>query len=132
MCQCQKTKIKKAKAFCNWSPSRIHLNFPNGNYLSTIWGAGSYTENHNRSNHKELKIEIGNFQRGRKDVLDGFWVSDNVEIMFSCGEKLKKRILRKYNVGENDPIGYLEFTEWLEIVNLLNKEKTNLTPNKRI
>lgn len=93
------------------------MNFPNGNHLSTIWGAGSYSENHDR---EEDWRTTGN--------MDGFWSSNNVEIMFYCGEKLKKRILRKYNEGGADPIGYLDIQKWSEIVSLLSKEKKSSPP----
>ena len=92
------------KSFENFKHNGIYLEFDNGNTISTIWGYGSYTENHDK----------GDF--------DTFDSSKNVEIMFTCGQKLKKGILKKYNEGDGDPIGYLTITQWLEIVNLLNKE----------
>lgn len=100
----------KIKSFANPKHNGIHLNFPNGNWISTIWGVGSYSENHD---HKTYDF-VADYET--------FMSSNDVEIMFTCGEKLKKRILKKYNEGEKDPIGYLTITQWLEIVNLLNKE----------
>lgn len=73
-----------------------------------------------------LLIRNGNTERNRSmPVIE----SDTVEIMFDCGPKLKKRILKKYNDGSEDPIGYLTITQWLEIVHLLaiSKEPTNNT-----
>ena len=102
----EKEKIKE-KAFNNFRTNGLHLNFANGNHLSTIWGGGSYSENHDNL----------------RDVIGPTAIQSNdVEIMFDCGEKLKKRIIKKYNEGYDQPIGYLTISQWVEIVNLLNKE----------
>lgn len=103
-------KIKGEKIFHSWDVGRFHINFPNGNQISTVWGSGSYSDNHN--DEQDFK-----FPRMKKT-----FDSDTCEIMFRCGDKLRKRILKKYNDGNMDPIGYLIFESWLEIVNLLNKE----------
>lgn len=111
------------KSFVNPRHNVVHLNFPNGNHISTRWGRGSYTENYdfeeaeNVDSVKEYRAFIG---------------SMDVEIMFSCGDKLKKRILKKYNDRVPDPIGYLDIGQWLEIVNLLAKERiSNLERGER-
>ena len=103
------------KGFHNWRANGLHFNFPNGNWLSSIWGGGSYTENHDKLREETDHV----IKTGQQTYLE----SDTVEIMFDCGDRLKKRILKKYNEGENDPIGYVTFAQWLEIVSLLNKEK---------
>ncbi len=102
---------EKEKAFNNFKYNGIHFNFPNGNWLSTIWGNLTYSDNYD--------VEITNEY---PDAFDRFLQSDTVEIMFTCPSKLKKRILKKYNDGQDDPIGYLGIKEWLEIVKLLSKE----------
>jgi len=100
----------REKAFFNWRLGGIHLNFPNGNTLSTIWGGGSYSENHDDFGSITNPKAIG---------------SNNVEIMFDCPEELQKKIEKKYNDGDEQPIGYLNIVQWSEIVNLLSK------PSKR-
>lgn len=79
--------MKREKSFNNFKHNGLHLTFPNGNFISTIFGIGSYTENHDMYTKMEE-----------------FMDSNDVEIMFDCGDKLKKKILKKYNDGENDPI----------------------------
>jgi len=107
----------EGKAFKNWDIGRLHLNFPNGNHLSTVWADGTYSDNHRSMQVTDWLLE--NKGKTRMPTVE----SNTVEIMFSCGEKLKKRILKKYNDGDSDPIGYLSQEKWLEIVNLLAKEK---------
>jgi len=113
----EETKIKKA--FFSWKPGRFHLNFPNGNNISTVWGFGTYSENYE---YDCYGTENGEFVDERHQSFG----SDTVEIMFSCGEKLRKRILKKYNDGDDDPIGYLPQDKWLEIVRLVSNEKITL------
>lgn len=97
---------KKEKAFNNWKHNAIHLTFPNGNALSTIWGAGTYCENYN-------------LWRDSRDLK--FLDSNSVEIMIiKAPQKLINKINRKY--GDcGDVIGYLKITQWLDIVNMLAK-----------
>ncbi len=103
--------MEKKKAFHSWDIGRFHLNFPNGNHLSTIFAEGTYSENYNS---RAMSSYL--FDRTKKRPA---FSSDNCEIMFECPEELKKKILEKYNGGEVDPIGYLPQDKWLEIVNLL-------------
>lgn len=98
------------KSFIGRTKARFQFNFPNGNWLSTIWGSGTYTENYDKVDFLD------------EDKYGSVISSNDVEIMFTCGEKLKKKILKKYNDGSDDPIGHLGFKEWLEIVNLLSRE----------
>lgn len=100
------------KAFENIKHNALHLNFPNGNKLSTIWGRGSYTDNHD-------------FTFDESGNIKDFWTfigSNNVEIMFTCDKKLEKKILKKFNDGDDQPIGYLTILQWVEIVKMLSKE----------
>ena len=102
----------KNRAFHNWKRNAIHLSFPNGNSISTTFDWGSYSENHDKY------TEIENILKRN----DWDLPSDNVEIMVNCPPKLLKRIQRKYNEGsDNSVIGYLNITQWLEILNLISK-----------
>lgn len=115
-----KSTIKKEKAFNNWSHNSIHLTFPNGNAISTIWGYLSYCDNKYLENDKAItknklngKAYLDNFQR--------FMDCDNCEIMIlNAPDKLLKKIHKKYDF--EDVKGYTTITEWLEIVNLLAKD----------
>ncbi len=92
--------------------------FPNGNWLSTIWGPMTYSDNYD--------VEYNDLEKLMSEPL---W-SDTVEILFSCGDELRHKILEKYNEGGDDPIGYLTQDKWLEIVNLLSQEKET-TPGEQ-
>lgn len=108
--------MKKEKSFRNWREGSIHLNFPNGNHISTTWARiYTYSDNYNLDVDYSKPRPIG-------DRIDPIVESDTVEIMVSCGDKLKKKILKKYNEGHEQPIGYLPITQWVEIINLLAKE----------
>ena len=113
-------KTKKVKAFKQHRLNGIALTFPNGNWISTIWGDGSYSENH------WLTWEDPYFKMMGMDkyrILDQLKLkSDTVEIMIKCGEKLATKIHKKYD-GDGSVIGHLNITQWLEILNLLSKEK---------
>jgi hypothetical protein len=110
----QSEKETKNKAFRNWDYGRLHLNFPNGNTISTIWGEGSYTENYNSR-------QVTDFVLGETERYP-VMASDTVEIMFDCSPRLQKRIIKKYNEGDPQPIGYLTITQWVEIVSLISKD----------
>lgn len=102
-------KDKKEIPFNNWRPGAIHLTFSNGNWLSTTWANGSYSDNYN-----------GDFSEG----LDKFVpkASTTCEIMFECPERLRKKI---YKMCSHDPgdsvIPYVEMSSWEKIVNMLSK-----------
>jgi hypothetical protein len=107
----QSTSNTEEKAFENIKHNALHLNFPNGNKLSTIWGRGSYTENHD-------------FTFDESGNIKDFWTfigSNNVEIMFACDKKLEKKIFKKF-IYDSQPIGYLTILQWVEIVKMLSKE----------
>ncbi len=109
----------KEKAFHGWRAGRFHLNFPNGNQISTVWGSGTYSDNHDDSQDSDFLLG----RQKNSPVFD----SSTVEIMFTAPDKLTKKILKKYSDGSGQPIGYLPQDKWLEIVNLLaahiNKDK---------
>lgn len=110
-----KTKERKVKAFYNRTHNKLHFTFPNGNSISTIWGAGTYSDNHEF------------YDESKTDILERtgygkFMESDTCEIMIlNAPEKLIKKIHKKYNYSdsENSVIGYLKIEQWLEILNLL-------------
>lgn len=105
------------KAFENWRHNAIHFKFPNGNTMSMIWTRGSYSDNYECFKEDESGELV-------MLPMHGEWLdSDTVEIMFDCGKKLEKRITKKYNDGYDQPVSRLTFSEWLEIMNLLHKEK---------
>jgi hypothetical protein len=113
--------MKKEKSFNNFRHNGIHLNFPNGNFISTIWGVGSYTENHDFSLSGHFSTEQDSL---RGDPLKGFRTflqSDNVEVAYTCSKEIVKKIRRKF--GEENPLGYLSMKDWLWLVNTLSKGK---------
>lgn len=109
----------KDKSFTIHRDNGVFLSFPNGNSISTIWGWGSYTENHDwhPDPTKQGTYDISEIF---KRIPEG---SNTVEIMFNCGVLLKKKILKKFNNKDEQPIGHLNIVQWLEIINLLAKEK---------
>ena len=91
---------KEQKSFKCHALNKVQLTFPNGNWVSTIWGSYTYSDNYD---------------------VDGYNIpmeSDTCEIMFTCPEKLEKKILKKYGGGQ--PIGYLKIEDWLKIIKLLS------------
>jgi len=102
---------EKAKSFTNHRANGVLLKFPNGNIISTIWGCGSYTENHSGDwDYPEKLIEFG---------------SNTVEIMFDTkDERLARRICRKLTADlDASVIGHITMTQWLWVVNQLSRGK---------
>lgn len=95
----------------------FHLNFDNGNQLSTTFAGGSYSENHD---------DFRNFMNPQEKTVE----SNDCEIMFTCDKNLTKKILKKYNDGDEQPIGYLNITQWTEIVKLLSKDTDSAIKEK--
>lgn len=97
----------KEKAFQSKEHNKIHLWFPNGNGISTIWSKYSYTDN--------------NFDT--EDAWNAHLSSDTVEIMIlKAPESTRKKIYRKYAKGStNSVIGHLGILEWVDIVKMLSK-----------
>ena len=99
------------KAFNNWKHNAIHLTFPNGNALSTIWGYGSYSDNYNRDDIPNLDKRFNTF-----------FSSNTVEIMIlQAPKKLVEKIHKKFNAEDSSVIGRLSMTDWLWIVKQLSK-----------
>ena len=102
-------KIKE-KAFRNFRHNGIHLTFPNGNALSTVWGYYTYSDNHDIDGG----ISVDNY--------DKFLDSDTVEIMIlKASDKLRKKIEKKYDF-DGSVKGYLTMEEWLDVVKMLSKD----------
>lgn len=110
--------MKKDKTFSNWRHGAIHLNLPNGNFISTTWAQSSYSDNYN--SHYGLEL---NNQKYKTDRIEPSVQSDTVEVMVDCSDKLLKRLEKKFNDGNNQPFGYLTFEQWLYLVNAVAKEK---------
>ncbi len=106
------TDKKIEKSFSNWQHNTLRLSFPNGNWISTIWGSGSHTEYYD-FNTDSMDDEFG---------FETFMDSNDVEIMIHCGEKLHKKIHKKHD-GDGYVIGNINITQWIEILRLLEKEK---------
>lgn len=105
------SKKTKEKAFNNWKRNAIHLTFPNGNAISTTWAYLTYSDNNDMSYNS-------------MDKFNEFMQSDTVEIMIlNAPDKLVKKIQNKYDFEDDSVKGYLNITEWLEILNLLAKGK---------
>lgn len=102
----------RSRAFGNAQPNKVQLNFPNGNWLSSVWGWGCY------SDWGSSRMMSG----GDKPQISEFAASNLVEVMFTCGDRLHKRLHKKFD-GDGGVIGYLQFDEWLYIVNALANEK---------
>ena len=96
------------KAFSNWRMGAVHLRFPNGNWISTTWASGSYSDNYGSN-----RSWSGQFVRME---------SDTCEIMVECPDKLHRKIWKKYGEGtDNSVLGYLNIKQWAEIVTILSK-----------
>ena len=110
-----KNKIEKTKkAFSNFKHNGIHIWFPNGNGISTIWGYGSYSDNYDYE-PKDKKNIMARFET--------FLESNSVEVMIlKCSDELLKRLEKKYYGGYEQPFNRLTITEWLDIVNKVSKE----------
>ena len=102
------------KAFTNHRENGVLLTFTNGNQLSTIWGGGTYCENYNKWREIGKLIEEG---------------SNSAEVLVSCGDKLKKRLHRKFDAVDSSIIGYLDINQWLYIVNAIAKETKEDSPS---
>lgn len=95
------------KAFENIKHNVVHLTFLNGNSLSTIWGAGTYSDNYDFERTDDMKTFMG---------------SNTVEVMIMrAPDKLKKSIERKFDSEGDGIIGHLTMEQWLYIVKRLSK-----------
>lgn len=92
------------KAFNNPKHNTLHLQFPNGNFISTIWGVGSYTENYEAP-------------EGYHTFMD----SDDVEIMVTCSDELFKKLQKRFKTT-NTVFGHLSMRQWLRVVNEVSND----------
>jgi hypothetical protein len=99
----------------NNRPNALHFIFNEDFILSAIWGAGSYTVNHDVINFTE------------------FMSSPNIEVHFlSCPQEFRRKLMRKYKWNGDDPIGYLPVDEFIEILNYCRKLFTNNENNRNL
>jgi len=106
--------MKTDKAFIAHKTNGINLTFPNGNSLSTIWGASSYSENHDRYMEDE---NLKNFDYKTRSK----WGSNTVEVMPGCSTTVYELLKAKFPDEENGSVfGYMTLEKWLEMVNILN------------
>lgn len=110
------SRNSERKSFCNHLHNGVNLVFPNGNWISTIWGRGSYSDNHNFGNNMEVT------EAYRKLIEDG---SSTVEIMIGTENKrLYNKIYRKLDTDtENGAIGWVTMDNWMWVINQLYKMK---------
>ncbi len=103
--------MKKGKSFINHRINGVYLEFPNGNSLSTIWGRGSYSENHD--------FTCGDIVADYSTPIETG--SNNVEIMIDTQDiKLHNKIFRKFHTNkDNGVIGWLDMNDWLWVVRQL-------------
>ncbi len=106
------------KAFHNWKAGAFHLSFPNGNWLSTTFAPGSYSENYDATFH--LRNVFVAHQSG------------TCEIAFECDEKLRRKIYRKFAPdSDNSVIGHLDILQWSAIVALLATQPSSRRTTER-
>ena len=100
------------KAFCNHKINGVRLAFPNGNAISTIWGSGTYSENHDYDSGDVIKNYAEPIEEG----------SSTVEIMIlNAPDKLVEKIYKHQNENiDNGVIGWVNITDWLWIINQLS------------
>jgi len=103
-------KTTTNKAFIQHKNNGFRLNFPNGNSLSTVWEATTYSDN-NESAWSET-------ENGKK------LSSNTVETMPECSDKVLKMLEEAFPEADNGGVfGYLSFDQWLEMVNILATNK---------
>lgn len=106
--------IRSKMPFVNCRANAFHLNFPNGNHISTIFGWGSYTENH---------MAYRNNAGLPNSYLEAFTGCETAEIMFDCSPRLEKKILKYLQWEGNQPVGHVNIIEWVWVVGKLSNER---------
>ena len=101
----------------------MQLYFENGNWMSTVWGIATYSDNHDVFRREGGVLDAGIAESSTL----GVWFkepmkSTTVEVMYSCGEDAQKKIDAAFP-DEGNPIGYMAFDDWLKLLNILRKEK---------
>lgn len=138
-----KSKSKREKAFCPFRTNGMHFNFNEEFGLSFIWGAGSYSENHDKgiTDKSEKNLIRGNGYYSEKfektdlqfhDFYKMVMESDNIEL-YALGNwprKLEKKVFKHFKWTDEDgwPIGYVDMDGFLwlmkTIYDYLNNERT--------
>jgi len=102
----------------------ISLDFGKGLRLSTIWGVGSYSDNHDllqEINSKASKCTASEFMKEASKKRE----STNVECLFTVDSEsldkdkiiaFLKLIYEATNTNEDSPIAYLGLEDWIDIV----------------
>lgn len=115
------------KAFKTHRVNGVFLTFPNGNTLSTIWGSGSHTENHdfgfnymgqslNQMMKNKANKKNDQFSNVRS-IMDAFYTpiergSNTVEVMPTCSKKVMDILKKKFPENEDEIIfNYLTFSQ---------------------
>lgn len=112
----QKQQKNKEKAFNNHTNNGIRLTFPNGIRVSTIFGYGSYSDNHDYKPKVDNKAtEIENIMAQFEKIEEG---SNTVEVMiFGATEQFISRLLKEVVGDKYNPVGYINMKQWLKIIN---------------
>jgi len=108
----QITNMSKIKSFTNWRAGALKLDFPNGNSISTTFASGSYSDNYN------LSLDKWNEPLGKDNII----TSNTCEMMVSCGDKLHKRLERKFDCENIGVFPHMTIENWLYITNKVSKE----------
>ena len=101
-------------AFTNHKQNGVYLQFPNGNAISTIWGVGSYSDNHGYTTGDIIK-DYGKLIEAGSMTVEITPISDDTNLL--------RRIFRKCDkkMGDDSVIGWVDITTWLWIINQLAK-----------
>lgn len=114
--------MKTGKAFSSSRDCQIVLTFPNGNSMSTIWGFGSYSDNHFPD------LESWDMTKGAEFGTIGLFhsvkSSDTVEVMYEVDPATQQVIDQHFPEGEN-LLGYLTLNQWLELVSIISGKHTH-------
>ena len=107
--------MKEYRAFVNHKHNGVHLKFPNGNGISTVWGRGTYGDNYHYGDDKDLNMAYSTL------IKEG---ANQVEIMIDTPDKkLHNRIFRKLKTSiDNGVIGWVTMEQWLWVISQLSKE----------
>lgn len=106
------------KAFSTPKFNGLHLRFPNGNMISTIWGVGSYSENYDIDGFKDFT-----------KLYESNTPSNTVEVMVDCSDELFKKLQRRYKTS-NTVFGHLNMKQWIKLVNDVSSEPAPRKANK--
>lgn len=99
--------MDEARSFYNHKTNGFHINFANGNSLSTIWGRGTYSDNKLRE--LEPLERVG---------------SDTCEVRPGCSTEVKEELDKMFPDNAGDSVyPYVTLEQWIDIVNYLNNHQ---------